>query len=140
MSWTTNEISGILKIDVHHDGGTPEPAQGPSNHSPFNPRFTDAELKSIFEGNAAHRKNQIWYAGKLLVRKDAKCCACGATMPEGKVYIFVTGLYVPKDQTFSVERTFYFCAQLACINKKPFMSGYTHCPDPGGSRHKPISW
>ena len=135
ISLTDNEFRNLRR----KNGGTsPDPAADtpidPTDEAmhkePINPRFTDAELKSIFEGNPAHVKKQLWYANKLLVRKEAKCASpsCRATMPEGKIYVHVTGLYIPPSQNFAIERTFYFCAQQACLSKKPFMSNIQSPP------------
>ncbi len=47
---------------------------------------------------------------------------CKSTMPEGKIFITVTGLYILRNQRFAVDRQFYFCADPRCIRIKPFAS------------------
>ena len=40
-------------------------------------------------------------------------------MPKNKLrlYVYVSGMYIPPNQTFSKERKFYFCALPTCIKK-----------------------
>ena len=53
---------------------------------------------------------------------DAKWCTCRSTMPEGKIFLSAKGYYIPPNQTFAIERTFYFCLMKSCVSRKPFMS------------------
>ena len=55
--------------------------------------LTSIEQQAISESKG--KISQKWYVVKLVTRKGAKCCTCGSTMPEGKVYIYVKGLYIP---------------------------------------------
>ena len=87
--------------------------------------LSEAELNGIFE---RYKEPQEWYVDKLLVRKTASCCSCSAGMPEGKLYVHVKGRFVPKDQTFAVERVFYFCAIPRCLGKKPKRSNISVPP------------
>ena len=90
--------------------------------------LSEAEQLSIFESNSSFNKIQQWFADKLVVRKDASCCACGATMPAGKPYVFVKGLYIPRNQFFATSRTYYFCAIPTCLSKKPIGSNLSVPP------------
>ena len=123
VSLTQNELRNLLKVESPEEKeNIPEGNDHPDATESSYARFTAAELESIFEGNSSNTKSQTWYANKLVVRKDAKCCTCRSTMPAGKIYVYVNGLYVPPNQNFSTNRTFYFCAQPSCLAKKPFMS------------------
>ena len=121
---TQNKLRNLLRVveSPEEKENIPEEKEDTDAAESSFARFTEAELESIFEGNSSYRKSQTWYANKLVVRKDAKCCTCRATMPAGKIYVYVNGLYVPPNQNFSTNRTFYFCAQPNCLAKKPFMS------------------
>ena len=59
---------------------------------------------------------------KLTEKKYVKCCRCGSTMPKNKLYVYVSGPYIPPNQTFSKEREFYSCGFPTCIKKKAYMS------------------
>ena len=63
-----------------------------------------------------------WLVDKVRRRKDAKCCTCRSTMPEGKIFLPAKGFYIPPNQTFAIKRTFYFCLMKSCVSRKPFMS------------------
>ena len=41
------------------------------------------------------------------------------------VFVYVSGMYIPPNQTFSKQRKLYFCALPTCIKKKPYMSNIT---------------
>ena len=43
-------------------------------------------------------------------------------MPEGKILLSAKGYYIPLNQTFAIERTFYFCLMKSCFSRKLFMS------------------
>ena len=43
-------------------------------------------------------------------------------MPEGKIFLTAKGYDIPPNQTFAIERTFYFCLMESCASRKPFMS------------------
>ena len=43
-------------------------------------------------------------------------------MPAGKIFVMVSGLYIPCGQRFAVNRQFSFCADLRCIGTKPLAS------------------
>ena len=43
-------------------------------------------------------------------------------------YVYVSGMYIPPNETFSKERKFYFCALPTCTIKKPYMSNMTVPP------------
>ena len=125
VSLTQNELRNLLKVEQPEEKekeNIPERNGDPDATESSYTRFTEAELESMFEGNSSHTNSQTWYADKLVVRKDAKFGTCRATMPAGKIYVYVNGLYVPPNQNFSTKRTFYFCAQPYCLAKKPFMS------------------
>ena len=44
------------------------------------------------------------------------------------IYVYVSGMYISPNQTFSKERKFYFCTLPTCIIKKPYMSNMTVPP------------
>ena len=78
--------------------------------------------------NQRNKKKHVWYVDKAKVKKNCKCCICKSTMPEGKCYLYVNGLYIPPKQTFCTMRNFYFCALPVCFTKKPFMSNIENPP------------
>ena len=43
-------------------------------------------------------------------------------MPEVKIFLSAKGCYIPPNQTFAIERLFYFCLMKSCVSRKPFMS------------------
>ena len=86
----------------------------------FNASLTDAEILSVFEAKKVIE--QLWIVEKVTKRMTSRCCSCKSTMPEGKLYLKVNGYYIPINQTFAVERSFFFCTLKQCVSKKPFMS------------------
>ena len=91
--------------------------------------LSEAEIKSIFEGNPKNNQTQLWFVDKIDVRKNAKCFSCKSTMPIRKYFIFVNGLYIPRNQNFAIDRTFYFCALPACIQRKPYQISISQTPN-----------
>ena len=49
-------------------------------------------------------------------------------MPAGKIFITVSGLYIPHGQRFAVDRCYYFCAHPQCIAKKTCASNLATPP------------
>ena len=79
-------------------------------------------MESIFESKKTTEPKQIWKVARGEARVNASCCTCKSTMPAGKIHIVVNGLYIPRNQKFTVSRQFYFCADPRCIAVKPFAS------------------
>ena len=118
VAFTCNEIEYILSGSINNID---------TNSSTMNElSLSEAEIKSIFKVNPKNNQTQLWFVDKIDVRKNAKCCSCKSTMPIGKYFIFVNGLYIPRKQNFAIDRTFYFCALPACIQRKPYMSNINH--------------
>ena len=41
-------------------------------------------------------------------------------MPEAKIFLPAKGCYIPRNQTFVIKRTFYFCLMKSYVSRKPF--------------------
>jgi hypothetical protein len=132
INLTDNELTNILK--KQKPGGSsssnngnnkqPPPSPSPSASGSCTIQLSEAEQLAIFEAHNDNSSEQEWFVDKLIARKSASCCArdSNATMPAGKIYVFVKGLYIPKNQTFATERIYYFCALPKCLSKKPYHS------------------
>lgn len=118
VSFTSNEIEFLYNQRNRNTHGNQKQRRGStaSTQQESNTTLTSAEKRAIFE--KAKPTSQKWYAEKLITRKEAKCCTCGSTMPEGKMYIYVSGFYIPPRQLFAVQRMFYLCAMVSCVEKK----------------------
>jgi predicted nucleic acid-binding Zn finger protein len=120
-----SEIKEILK-DAPAEGNyrqVPASNDGQSTtETPHSISLTSEEMESIFESKKATEPKQIWKVAKRETRVNASCCTCKSTMPGGKIYIVVNGLYIPRNQKFAVSHQFYFCADLRCVAIKPFAS------------------
>ena len=44
------------------------------------------------------------------------------TITEGKIFLSPKGYYIPPNQTFAIERTFYFCLTKSFVLRKPLLS------------------
>ena len=77
--------------------------------------LTEVEESAIFEARSV--KEFVWELEKSNERRNAKCSTCKATMPPGKIFFHVKGLFIPPNQAFSVDRRFYFCASFRCVKK-----------------------
>lgn len=64
---------------------------------------------------ARNPKNSTWEVNRLEVPKIAHRATCKSSMPAGKLFVQVNSLFIPPKQTFTVERTFYFCALQKCV-------------------------
>ena len=49
----------------------------------------------------------------------SRCRSCRNEQQDGELSISVVGLYVPYEQNFVVETTFYFCPNAGCIKRLP---------------------
>lgn len=101
----------------------------PTSESPPPAILTSVEMESIFECKKYSQPVQTWEAAKSEQRVKASCCSCKSIMPAGKLFISVHGLYIPRGQRFAVSRQFYFCADLQCVQKKPFASNLKTPPN-----------
>ena len=81
--------------------------------------FKDCEVQAVFETKSEGPPK--WYAEKLLIRKETKCCTCSNTIPAQKLYVFVNELYIPPSQHFAKDHTFYFHAFMKCLDKRPYI-------------------
>jgi predicted nucleic acid-binding Zn finger protein len=76
---------------------------------------------NLLENDPRNASPQIWY----LERKEKKrgqvprCRGCQAEQQDGELCLSVTGLYVPYEQNFVVETSFYFCPSTSCMNRLP---------------------
>ena len=85
-------------------------------------RLTREECNGIFAAFSS-KPEQIWHVGKKMNDSRAKCSGCKASqMVNGRLYMTVDGLFIPQNQNFAKERKFYFCANVNCTSKKPYMS------------------
>ena len=114
MSFTVSEINIIFNQQCNQS------QSGKPGYAKQNINITRAEIQAIFETKG--EGPQKWYVDKLLTRKEAKCCTCSSTMSAETLYVFVNGLYIFPGQHFAKERTFYFCALMKCLGKKPYMN------------------
>ena len=99
-----NQVEYLL--DKLNNNGTSQQIPKEAEKTLINLSF--AEQQSIFEANGGNTNAQKRFFDKLTERKDAKCCACGSIMPKNKLYVYVSGMYISRNQTFSDERKFYF--------------------------------
>ena len=119
-----SEVKEMLK-DAPAEGNyrqVPASNGGQSTTETHTILLTPEEMESIFESKKPTELDQIWKVAKREARLNASCCTCKSTMPGGKIYIVVNGLYIPRNQKFAVSRQFYFCADPRCIAIKPFAS------------------
>ena len=114
MSFTVSETNFIFNQECNQS------QSGKPGYAKQNINITRAEIPAIFETKG--EGPQKWYVDKLLTRKEAKCRTCSSTMPGEKLYVFVNGLCISPGKHFAKERTFYFCALMKCLGKKPYMS------------------
>ena len=74
---------------------------------------------NLLKNDSRNANPQIWY----LERKEKKrgqtprCRGCRDIQKDGELCLLVTGLYVPYEQNFVVETTFYFCPNTSCISR-----------------------
>ena len=78
-----------------------------------------AEIQSIFEEKEKIDLN--WAVDKVSRRKYAKCCTCQERLQKERS-LSPKGYYIPPNQTFAIERTFYFCLTKSFVLRKPFLS------------------
>ena len=110
VSLTVDELNSIFGLQPNIDFVKSHSDNIPSTSNYLTPE----EQMAIFEGK---EKVQRWKINKSNVKKNAKCSTCKSTMPAGKMFVEVDGLYIPKNQTFAVDRKFYFCALFSCLKK-----------------------
>ena len=91
------------------------------------PNLSCVLVKKLFESKRSSEPEQLWYIEKRNERLKASCCSCKSTMPPGKIFVYVKGLYIPRGKRFAIIRQFYFCADLNCLTKKPLASNL-HVP------------
>ena len=118
VAFTQNEVEYLL--DKHNTNGKSQHIPKEAEKTIIN--LSLSEQQSIFEANEGYKNVQKWFLDKLTERNDAKCCACRSTMPKNTLYVYLSGMYIPPNQTFSKERKFCFCALPTCIKKKTYMS------------------
>ncbi len=122
VSLTNAELKGILTGACTVGENQQSPKGSKNDTSGSSVTLTLVEMESIFEAKQSSQPKQIWRAGKSNERLKASCTSCKSTMPAGKIFIVVSGLYIPRGQRFAVDRRFYFCADSCCIGKKPLAS------------------
>ena len=101
---------------------------------PSSLRWTDAQkspqmnrkdkVNILLANDARNSQSKTWYLGKKEKKRGQtpKCSSCRVEVKEGDFCIYVTGLYVPFEQNFVIQRNFYFCADAHCINRPPCWS------------------
>ena len=102
VAFTQNEVEYLL--DKHNTNGKSQQIPKEAEKTIIN--LSLSEQQSIFEANEGYKNIQKWFLDKLTERNDAKCCACRSTMPKNTLYVYLSGMYIPPNQTFSKERKF----------------------------------
>jgi hypothetical protein len=117
-------LTGAQTAEEHQELPADSKNNTSSSGSPTPPSvfLTNVEMESIFEEKQSSQPQQIWKAGKSKERMKACCSSCKSTMPAGKIFVVVSGLYIPRGQRFAVPRQFYFCGDVRCIGTKPLAS------------------
>ena len=64
---------------------------------------------------------KVWVLKRKNKQKGTtpRCRGCRKEQNEGELCVSVVGLYVPFEQNFVVETTFYFCPAVECLNRIP---------------------
>ena len=70
--------------------------------------LTEPDKEAIFE--AKGNTDQTWHVDQLEVRKNAKYCTCGNTMPPDKIFINFKVIYIPPNQQFAKENILLLCS------------------------------
>ena len=116
VSYSKHELADIFA----QVGNTPSsPSASSHSTSSSSATLTAAKIQSIFEEKEKIDPN--WVVDKVRWRKHAKWCTCRSTMPERKIFLSAKGYYIPPNQTFATEKSFYFCLMKSCVSRKPFM-------------------
>jgi hypothetical protein len=107
-------LTGAQTAEEHQELPADSKNNTSSSGSPTPPSvfLTNVEMGSIFEAKQSSQPQQIWKAGKSKERMKACCSSCKSTMPAGKIFVVVSGLYIPCGQRFAVPHQFYFCADV----------------------------
>ena len=112
VSFTVSEINFIFNQQCNQSQSSK-----PGYAKP-NTNLARTEIQAIFK--AKGEGPQKWYADELLTRKKAKCYTYFSAMPAEQLYVVFKGFYISIGQYFSKDRTFYFCALMKCLAKKPY--------------------
>ena len=123
-------LSGAHPVGEHQQSSVGSKNDTPLPGSPSPPPvfLTQIEMEATFEAKHLSPPKQIWKVGKSDQHVKATCCSCKSTMPAGKIFTTVSGLYIPRGQRFAVDRQYFFCADLECIAKKPLASNLATPP------------
>ena len=111
---TENESSQIL-------ANTPEVSQD-LRYSPGSKQQSRQDVvRNLLLNDTRNGKPKMWF----LKRKESqrgptpRCRSCRKEQIEGDLSVLVVGLYVPYEQNFVVETTFYFCPSAQCVKRIP---------------------
>jgi len=113
----------------------PTNSAGSSQQSSFPlPTHSTVPNSPITEEQIFQRHSYIAQVWKLTLLphqpgRSPTCSGCRQKVfKEHEVHIAVCGLYIPKNATFCVPRTFHFCLNPICISHKPIASNLTVPP------------
>ena len=78
-------------------------------------------VTSLLMNDARNCEQKAWILKKKNKQRGTtpRCRCCRKEQNEGELCISVVGSYVPYEQNFVVETTFYFCPSVECINDIP---------------------
>ena len=115
-SLTPNELTQVLD-NVPKD--VPENLKFKPNDFPE--RSRKDIVNNLLANDTRNGRPQIWklHIKQLKRGPTPRCRGCRAEQREGQPSVSVTGLYVPFEQNFVTETTFYFCPKVACIRRIP---------------------
>ena len=115
-SLTPNELTQVLE-------NAPKDVPKNLKYKPnvFPERSRKDIVNNLLANNTRNGRPQIWklHTKQLKRGPTPRCRGCRAEQREGQLSVSVTGLYVPFEQNFVTETTFYFCPKVACITQIP---------------------
>jgi hypothetical protein len=78
-------------------------------------------VKKLLANDTRNGKPKVWLLKRKEKRKGTvpRCRGCRKEQFDGDLTISVVGLYVPYEQNFVVETTFYFCPDADCVKRIP---------------------
>ena len=115
-SLTPNELTQVLE-------NTPKDVPENLKYKPndFPERSRKDIVNNLLANDTRNGRPQIWklHTKQLKRGPTPRCRGCRPEQREGQLSVSVTGLYVPFEQNFVTETTFYFCPKVACITRIP---------------------
>ena len=98
------------------------PVQDTLKYVPGARRQTRQEtVTSLLMNDSKNGQPKTWILKKKNKQRGTtpRCRGCRNEQQDGELCISVVGLYVPYEQNFVVETTFYFCPNAECIKRLP---------------------